>query len=211
MKDIFIKLKKTISFWILILSILFLLVGLVLKCIYLYEYNRLEKDITNAINNKQVYKYAYGATLNGETKYGELDFSDSAFSDTKNFTRESASINRNAILYQLEIEGKRFCIYYNNISNKIIVVCVCCFLFFGYLCYIKLHPERKIKFSESDMNNTNTMSYSYDKPVVECPYCHSTNTKKISTTSKVLNTVVFGIFGTKRHKQWHCNNCNSDF
>lgn len=49
------------------------------------------------------------------------------------------------------------------------------------------------------------------KPVVECPYCHSTNTKKISGTSKAINTAVWGIFGTKRHKQWHCNSCNSDF
>lgn len=45
----------------------------------------------------------------------------------------------------------------------------------------------------------------------ECPYCHSKNTKKISTTSKVANTAVFGLFGTKRFKQWHCNNCRSDF
>lgn len=46
---------------------------------------------------------------------------------------------------------------------------------------------------------------------VECPYCHSLNTKKISTTSKVVDTAVWGIFGTKRYKQWHCNQCNSDF
>lgn len=46
---------------------------------------------------------------------------------------------------------------------------------------------------------------------VECPYCHSKYTSKITTTSKVVNTAVFGIFGTKRHKQWHCNNCDSDF
>lgn len=46
---------------------------------------------------------------------------------------------------------------------------------------------------------------------VKCVYCNSTDTKKISTTSKVMNTAVFGIFGTKRHKQWHCNQCNSDF
>ena len=46
---------------------------------------------------------------------------------------------------------------------------------------------------------------------VECPYCHATNVKKITTTSKVVNTAIFGIFGTKRHKQWHCNQCNSDF
>ena len=45
----------------------------------------------------------------------------------------------------------------------------------------------------------------------ECPYCHSKNTKKISTASKVTNTAAFGLFGTKRFKQWHCNNCKSDF
>lgn len=49
------------------------------------------------------------------------------------------------------------------------------------------------------------------KPIIECPYCHSTNTEKITTTTKVVNTVVWGIFGTKRHKEWHCNNCKSDF
>lgn len=46
---------------------------------------------------------------------------------------------------------------------------------------------------------------------VKCAYCNSTNVKKISATSKVVNTALFGILGTKRHKQWHCNNCNSDF
>lgn len=49
------------------------------------------------------------------------------------------------------------------------------------------------------------------KPVVACPYCKSTSTSRISTISKVVNTAIFGIFGTKRHKQWHCNSCNSDF
>lgn len=47
--------------------------------------------------------------------------------------------------------------------------------------------------------------------VVECPYCHSTNTSKISTTAKVVNIALFGIFGQKRKHQWHCNNCGSDF
>lgn len=47
--------------------------------------------------------------------------------------------------------------------------------------------------------------------VVCCPYCNSVDTSKISTTSKVVNTVIFGVFGTKRYKQWHCNKCGSDF
>ena len=45
----------------------------------------------------------------------------------------------------------------------------------------------------------------------KCPTCNSTNLKKISTTSKVVNTAVFGLFGTKRFKQFHCNNCGFEW
>ncbi len=47
---------------------------------------------------------------------------------------------------------------------------------------------------------------------VECPYCHATNVKKITNTSKAVHTAVFGIFSIGRNsKQWHCDHCNSDF
>lgn len=40
---------------------------------------------------------------------------------------------------------------------------------------------------------------------------NSANVTKISIASKVVDTAVWGIFGTKRLKQWHCNSCSSDF
>ncbi len=46
---------------------------------------------------------------------------------------------------------------------------------------------------------------------VTCPYCNSTDTHKITVASKAVNTVVWGVLGTKRHSNYHCNNCNSDF
>lgn len=50
------------------------------------------------------------------------------------------------------------------------------------------------------------------EPIVECPYCHSTNTKKISGMSKAGSIALLGIFGLgKTIKQWHCNKCKSDF
>lgn len=49
------------------------------------------------------------------------------------------------------------------------------------------------------------------KPTVTCPYCNSTNTTKITATSKVLNTALFGFLGTKRLRNYHCNDCKSDF
>lgn len=46
----------------------------------------------------------------------------------------------------------------------------------------------------------------------KCPYCNSTNIKKISAASKAGSAVLFGIFATgKINKQWHCNHCGSDF
>lgn len=51
-----------------------------------------------------------------------------------------------------------------------------------------------------------------DSSKPQCIYCKSTNIKKISTTSKVGSVALFGIFGMgKTTKQFHCNNCNSDF
>ncbi|MCM1234298.1 MAG: hypothetical protein NC489_29695 [Ruminococcus flavefaciens] len=47
---------------------------------------------------------------------------------------------------------------------------------------------------------------------IKCPYCQSTNTKKISNVSKAGSVAVFGVLAAgKVSKQWHCNNCKSDF
>lgn len=46
----------------------------------------------------------------------------------------------------------------------------------------------------------------------ECPYCHSKNTEKISSLSKIGSVALWGVFAVgKVSKQWHCNNCKSDF
>ena len=47
--------------------------------------------------------------------------------------------------------------------------------------------------------------------VPHCPTCGSTNIKKISTTSKVGSVAMWGILSRKVHKQWHCNNCKSEW
>ena len=47
---------------------------------------------------------------------------------------------------------------------------------------------------------------------ITCPYCKSTDCKKITNTSKAVRTALFGIFSLGRNsKQWHCNSCKSDF
>lgn len=64
--------------------------------------------------------------------------------------------------------------------------------------------------SQQQIAHANTVAREWqNKP--KCPTCQSMNLKKISTTSKVVNTAVWGIFGTKRHKTFHCNNCRYEW
>ena len=49
-------------------------------------------------------------------------------------------------------------------------------------------------------------------PTITCPYCQSTDCKKISGLSKAGSVALWGIFALgKTTKQWHCNNFKSDF
>lgn len=49
-------------------------------------------------------------------------------------------------------------------------------------------------------------------PTITCPYCKSTNCKKISGLSKAGSVALWGIFALgKTTKQFHCNNCKADF
>ena len=53
---------------------------------------------------------------------------------------------------------------------------------------------------------------SSNKTMVKCPYCNSQNTIKISNSSKIGKVALFGIFAIgKTTKEWHCNDCKSDF
>ena len=50
-----------------------------------------------------------------------------------------------------------------------------------------------------------------NKNVPKCPTCQSSDLKKISMTSKAVNTMMFGFLGTKRNKTFHCNNCGYEW
>lgn len=74
-------------------------------------------------------------------------------------------------------------------------------------------PNNGLKaIKNNSKSKFNTEFHKNAKPVVECPYCHSANTKKISGFSKAGSMALFGIFALgKTSKQWHCNHCGSDF
>ena len=81
-------------------------------------------------------------------------------------------------------------------------------LFDANLYKARLKSEKE----EDDYYNDMIEKAPESSPIIECPYCSSTNTKKITTTSKAVHTAIFGIFSMGRNsKQWHCNSCGSDF
>lgn len=47
--------------------------------------------------------------------------------------------------------------------------------------------------------------------IPKCPFCNSTNIKKISGTERVGSAMMFGIFSKKIGKSFKCNNCGGTF
>lgn len=86
----------------------------------------------------------------------------------------------------------------------------------GYINYI-------MKITNCDKKEAQEIIDTYDlyiKPpstvhtvnnIPKCITCGSANIKRISATSKVANTVAFGLLGTKRNKTFHCNNCGYEW
>lgn len=46
---------------------------------------------------------------------------------------------------------------------------------------------------------------------VQCPYCKSWQTERISTASRVVSVAAVGLASNKVGKQWHCLKCGSNF
>lgn len=85
-----------------------------------------------------------------------------------------------------------------------------------YLEYLKY--KEMLEKKEFDRLHPSYGAYSAVKiiqptsPTITCPYCQSTDCKKISSLSKAGSVALWGIFALgKTTKQWHCNNCKSDF
>lgn len=79
--------------------------------------------------------------------------------------------------------------------------CIVIFIFIALLVLIC----NKLSNNENFNNQINAT------PTIECPYCHSTNTHKLSTISRGTSILMLGLVSGKIGKQWHCDDCGSDF
>lgn len=72
----------------------------------------------------------------------------------------------------------------------------------------RLHEQHRIEAQQAVRKEQQDLASG--KRVV-CPYCHSTNTEKISVASRAVSVSLAGAASGKIGKQWHCKNCNSNF
>ena len=101
--------------------------------------------------------------------------------------------------------------YGDSVDSNVMLQCMNCRYSLKRVGEVKnvAHPELNPM-----LNNNHVIGTINDptKSTVTCPYCQSKNTKKITTTSKAVHTALFGIFSISRNsKNYHCNNCDSDF
>lgn len=73
-----------------------------------------------------------------------------------------------------------------------------------------LEAERKEKDAAS-LHAMCVAEATASRYVPKCPTCGSPKIHKISTASKVASVALVGIFSRKVHKQWHCDNCGSEW
>ena len=102
---------------------------------------------------------------------------------------------------------------YSNIIGEVEVICPRCK---HNRSYKRLTTDGSAEFGEciacGELTYNNILRNPYAPPVAKCPYCNSTNTRKISTLSKAGSVAMWGVFALgKVSKEWHCNNCKSDF
>ena len=75
---------------------------------------------------------------------------------------------------------------------------------------VRLTLEENLKRDKGYQPNNKVSENAHPK-AIKCPYCNSTNITKISITKRSLSTYLFGLGSGKVGKQWHCNDCKSDF
>lgn len=95
-------------------------------------------------------------------------------------------------------------IFANNIEGFQVEVCEDCLNVKKYYTDKEQRDKYNLKIQQ-EKEQTGRL------PTVVCPYCQSTNLKKLDVIDRGVSFGLFGFASSKVGKQWHCNNCKSDF
>lgn len=100
------------------------------------------------------------------------------------------------------------------------------FFIFSYNSDIREHEEaleafelyqkdpkyyKTIRIEQDVKRNKKEAFLASQKPTITCPYCKSTNVKKITTANRIAGAAVMGLASSNIGNQWYCNNCKSKF
>ena len=152
MKKNFDVLKKQTRFYILLIALVVVLVGLIFKGIYSIQYNNTYTEMCN------------------ESEYTFTDINGKVQVKTIYPHQVEARMKENNQGFIMELKG---------IGYLMMVIGGFAILFSGMTCGWTMLPE-KYKAGKDDVDISNI------RTAVECPYCHSTNTKKISTANRMV-------------------------
>ena len=79
-------------------------------------------------------------------------------------------------------------------------------------CLAREQAQKDKELQESiELHRQIDAYYAAKHPHVECPYCHSMNTEKISGVARGVSIYALGVASPKIGKQWHCKACGSNF
>lgn len=150
-----------------------------------------------------IYDYQYDKHIccNQEMCISEID--PSQYFNKSVSTKDWKDLVRTDLVKQGELTNKTLKRYYKN-QEKLLIK--------------RQNDEWKEKVFEIENRNkktvtnvNHTLNPAPPAPVVTCPYCHSTNTKKISAGHRWLSTGLFGLASSDLGKQWKCVDCGSKF
>lgn len=71
--------------------------------------------------------------------------------------------------------------------------------------------KRYLRDREADQKRVALNAEIREKNTIRCPYCKSADVSKIGVLNRTASVAIFGLGSSKMGKQWHCNNCKSDF
>lgn len=101
-------------------------------------------------------------------------------------------------------------------SEKYEAVCPICDIpldFFGsFDIDTEIDPNESIPTpEEEDAMIRRYFAQQNKEPVVICPYCQSTRCSRISILGRMVSVEFWGLASNKLGKQWHCDDCGSNF
>ena len=79
----------------------------------------------------------------------------------------------------------------------VVVTSMCLLIFVGIPLYIYL----RVSYNEKKNNHK----------AIKCPYCGVADANRLTSMDRASSVLVKGVGSGKIGKQWHCNNCGSNF